>query len=52
MIANTGNFGKVCTGCFEDEPLILSNSGKCTLSVTAITSSSGEFLAPEVLSIR
>ena len=49
-IADSGNFGNVCVGSFADEPLILSNSGKCTLSVTGITSSSGEFLAPEVLS--
>jgi hypothetical protein len=48
-IADTGNFGNCCTGSFKDEPLILSNSGRCTLSVTSITSSSGEFLVPEVL---
>jgi Abnormal spindle-like microcephaly-assoc'd, ASPM-SPD-2-Hydin len=50
IMANTGNFGKVCVGRFADEPLILSNSGKCTLTVTSITSSSGDFMAPEVLS--
>jgi hypothetical protein len=50
IIANTGGFGKVCVGRFVDEPLILSNSGKCTLTVTSISSSSGEFLVPEVLS--
>jgi hypothetical protein len=50
IIANTGNFGKVCIGSFVDEPLILNNSGKCTLSVTSITSSSAEFIVPEVLS--
>ena len=33
-----------------DESLILSNSGKCTLSVSSITSSSGEFTVPQVLS--
>ena len=37
LIANTGNFGKVCIGSFMDKPLILSNSGKCTLSVSNIT---------------
>jgi photosystem II stability/assembly factor-like uncharacterized protein len=49
ILANTGNFGKVCVGRFADEPLILTNSGKCTLTVTGVTSSSTEFLAPEVL---
>ncbi len=33
-----------------DEPLILSNTGGCTLSVTAITVSAASFLVPEVLS--
>ncbi|HLM98827.1 MAG TPA: S8 family serine peptidase [Bryobacteraceae bacterium] len=50
LIANTGSFGKACVGSFVDEPLILSNSGKCTLSITKISSSSPEFLAPQVLS--
>jgi hypothetical protein len=50
MMANTGNFGKVCVGRFVDEPLILSNSGKCGLAVENITSSSSEFIVPEVLS--
>ena len=34
IIANSGNFGHVCVGSFVDEPLIVTNSGKCTLSVT------------------
>ena len=50
IIANTGSFGDVCVGSFADEPLIVTNSGKCTLSVTGISSTSGEFLVPEVLS--
>jgi photosystem II stability/assembly factor-like uncharacterized protein len=50
MIANTGSFGDVCVGSFADEPLIVTNSGICTLSVTGISSTSGEFLVPEVLS--
>ena len=48
MIADNGNFGNVCVGSFRDEPLILSNSGTCTLTITGITSSSGDFLAPNV----
>ncbi|CAM2188784.1 Abnormal spindle-like microcephaly-associated protein ASH domain-containing protein [Paraburkholderia sacchari] len=50
IIANTGSFGEVCVGAFADEALIVTNSGKCTLSVTGISSSSSEFLVPEVLS--
>src|SRR5580700_3266407 len=48
-IADTGNFGNVCVGSFADQPLILSNSGMCTLSITNITSSFGDFLVPEEL---
>jgi len=50
VIADAGNFGNVCVGSFEDEVLTLSNSGYNVLSVTDITSSSGEFLVPSVLS--
>jgi HYDIN/CFA65/VesB family protein/ASPM-SPD-2-Hydin domain-containing protein len=50
VMANSGSFGHCCVGSFKDEPLILSNSGVCTLSVTDITSSSGDFLVPEALS--
>jgi hypothetical protein len=50
IIANTGYFGKICVGSFSDEPLIVTNSGKCTLTITGITSSSSDFLVPQVLS--
>ncbi len=50
IIADTGYFGKVCVGSFADEPLIITNSGKCTLTITGIVSSSAEFLVPQVLS--
>ncbi len=49
-IAGKGNFGNACVGSFADEDLILNNSGRCPLSISNITSSSSEFLAPEVLS--
>ena len=49
-VADTGGFGKVCIGSFRDLPLILDNSGKCTLTLTGISSSSSEFLPPEVVS--
>jgi hypothetical protein len=50
IIANSGNFGKACLGCFVDEPLLLSNSGKCTLTIVGMSSSGVYFLVPEVLS--
>jgi hypothetical protein len=49
-IADAGNFGRACKGSFVDEPMILNNSGLCRLLVTGISSSSGEFLVPQVLS--
>ena len=49
MIAGGGNFGRVCVGSFADEPLLITNSGQCTLTVTGMSSSSPEFLVPEVL---
>jgi hypothetical protein len=50
MLANRGNFGKCCVGCFVDECLIIDNSGKCLLTVTGISSSLPDFVAPEVIS--
>jgi hypothetical protein len=47
-IANAGNFGEVCIGSFNDEPLTVANSGGCALTVTGITSSSPEFIPPAV----
>jgi hypothetical protein len=49
MIANAGNFGNTCIGSFADQMMTLSNSGRCTLTIASITSSSAEFLAPSVL---
>lgn len=50
VVADAGDFGKACVGSFADEMLSLSNSGHCKLTVTDITSSSAEFLIPNVLS--
>jgi hypothetical protein len=50
LIADSGDFGKVCVGSFADEPLTLNNSGRCPLTVSAITSSSGDFAVPQVVS--
>jgi Pro-kumamolisin, activation domain/Protein of unknown function (DUF1573) len=49
-IGGNGNFRNTCVASFSDEALLLSNSGACTLTVTDITSTSAEFLAPEELS--
>ena len=48
LIADRGDFGKVCVGSFADEPLILNNSSRCPLTVSAITSSSSEFVVAGV----
>jgi photosystem II stability/assembly factor-like uncharacterized protein len=48
-LANTGNFGDTCLGSFKDEMLTLSNSGRCPLTVTSVTSSSGDFIVPELI---
>jgi photosystem II stability/assembly factor-like uncharacterized protein len=47
-IANAGDFGEVCVGSFRDQPLTLSNSGGCVLTVTNIVSTSAEFIPPGV----
>ena len=48
-LADTGNFGDTCLGSFHDEMLTLSNSGHCPLTVSAITSSSSDFIVPETI---
>ena len=50
MIADSGNIGNVCVGSFKDLVLYVSNSGFNPVIVSNITSSSGEFLVPSVLS--
>jgi hypothetical protein len=47
-IAGQGDFGETCLGSLRDEPLTLSNNGTCTLTITAISSSSIDFLPPSV----
>jgi Abnormal spindle-like microcephaly-assoc'd, ASPM-SPD-2-Hydin len=48
VMADDGSFGDVCIGHFADQPLILANGGRCPLTVTALASSSPEFLEPTV----
>jgi hypothetical protein len=50
VIADNGNFSRVCVGSFVDEPLELNNSGHCPVEVFSITSSIAAFVTPEVLS--
>ncbi len=50
IIADEGNFGKVCIGSFVDQMITLSNSGLCTLTISDINSSSAEFRVANVLS--
>ncbi len=47
-IANSGSFGNACVESFVDEMLTINNSGFGLLAITAITSSSADFLAPGV----
>jgi hypothetical protein len=49
-IVDSGDFGNVCLGHFADLPLTLNNAGTCPLRVSAITSSSPDFLVPGVVS--
>lgn len=49
LIADKGDFGRVCVGSFADEPLVLNNSSHCPLTVSSVTSSSADFLTPETL---
>ena len=48
-VPDTGDFGHTCLGDFHDEMLTLSNSGRCSLTITAIISSSGDFLVPQTI---
>lgn len=50
MIADSGDFGNVCRGCFKDMTLVLNNCGNARLRVSDIISSSAEFIVPDVLS--
>src|SRR3984885_1315592 len=49
-IADSGNFGNVCRGSFRDEALVVNNAGPCPFLINSITSSSADFLPPQILS--
>ena len=48
-VVDTGSFGKVCVGDTRDLNITITNSGTSALAIGAITSSSPEFLVPQVL---
>ena len=48
VLADNGEFGECCVGAHRDEPLTLHNNGPCDLSVSAVTSSSADFVPPSV----
>jgi hypothetical protein len=50
VMADTGRFPATCVRSFHDKPVILSNSSHCPLSVINVTSTSADFILPEVLS--
>jgi hypothetical protein len=49
-IADAGDFGTVAAGTFHDQPLVISNSGGCVLTVTNITSNAADFQTASVVS--
>jgi hypothetical protein len=48
-VVDTGDFGEVCVGATRDLDVTLTNSGVAPLVVSALASSSAEFLVPQVL---
>lgn len=50
VVPDHGDFGNVCVGSFVDRNLIINNRGACPLRLTAINSSSAEFIPPGVSS--
>jgi hypothetical protein len=49
VIADSGSFGDVCKGSFEDLNLTINNSGSCDLHISGIGSSSTEFVTASTL---
>lgn len=51
FLPDNGSFGHVCVCDFRDEELTISNGGHCLLTVTAITSSSSQFVLPDLVTL-
>jgi hypothetical protein len=49
VIADNGNFGRVCLGAFVDKNVTINNSGSCSLHINNLSSSSTEFQVPSVI---
>ena len=49
VMGGGGNYGGVCIGSFEDLPLTVNNSGKCSLSLNTILSGDPEFATANVV---
>ena len=47
-VPDTGDFGDVCLGSFVDRGLVLNNRGACTLLVTGMSSTSADFVVPQI----
>lgn len=48
FLPDSGRFGPVCVCAFREEPLTIANSGICLLIVDGISSTSVEFVVPDV----
>src|SRR3954454_14335 len=48
FLPDAGWFGHVCVCEMRDKQLTVSNGGQCQLTITSITSSSPEFIVPDV----
>ena len=53
LVTDSGSFGEtsVAPNRFRDLPITINNGGSCPLLVTGITSTSGEFQVPQVLTL-
>jgi photosystem II stability/assembly factor-like uncharacterized protein len=50
-LSGSTDFGKICVSSFADLPLTINNNGSCSLSVSAVSSSSPEFATATTLSL-
>ncbi|WP_433379270.1 choice-of-anchor D domain-containing protein [Actinoplanes sp. CA-142083] len=48
IIPDHGDYGRVCAGEFADRDLAVNNAGSCPLVISAVTSSTPDFVPPDV----